>query len=148
LLWGLRDRELEHARLETTALTQMLMEQTEQNFASADIVLQGIQERLTTPYGSQFKLDSLPIHLLLNSRVSGMRQLRSLFVVDAQGTLLNSSRDASTPKTSVADREYYKVFAQGRSASLFIDRPVRDRSDHSWTLYLSRPLTGSDSLVQ
>lgn len=144
LLWGLRDRELEHARLETIALTQMLMEQTEQNFESADLVLQGIQERLTTAYGSQFALDSLPIHLLLNNRLSGMRQLRSIFVVDAQGMLINSSRDFPIPKTSVADRGYYKVFAQGRSESLFIDRPVHSRMDNSWTLHLSRPLTGSD----
>jgi len=144
LLWGLRDRELEHARLETIALTQMLMEQTEQNFESADLVLQGVQERLTTAYGSQFALDSLPIHLLLNNRLSGMRQLRSIFVIDAQGMLINSSRDFPIPRSSVADRGYYKVFAQGRAESLFIDRPVRSRIDNSWTLHLSRRLTGSD----
>jgi PAS domain S-box-containing protein len=144
LLWGLRDRELEHARLETIALTQMLMEQTEQNFESADLVLQGVQERLTTAYGSQFALDSLPIHLLLNNRLSGMRQLRSIFVIDAQGMLINSSRDFPIPRSSVADRGYYKVFAQGRAESLFIDRPVHSRIDNSWTLYLSRRLTGSD----
>jgi len=144
LLWGLRDRELEHARLETIALTQMLMEQTEQNFESADLVLQGVQERLTTAYGSQFALDSLPIHLLLNNRLSGMRQLRSIFVIDAQGMLINSSRDFPIPRSSVADRGYYKVFAQGRAESLFIDRPVHSRIDNSWTLHLSRRLTGSD----
>jgi len=144
LLWGLRDRELEHARLETIALTQMLMEQTEQNFESADLVLQGVQERLTTAYGRQFALDSLPIHLLLNNRLSGMRQLRSIFVIDAQGMLINSSRDFPIPRSSVADRGYYKVFAQGRAESLFIDRPVRSRIDNSWTLHLSRRLTGSD----
>lgn len=144
LLWGLRDRELEHARLETIALTQMLMEQTEQNFESADLVLQGVQERLTTAYGSQFALDSLPIHLLLNNRLSGMRQLRSIFVIDAQGMLINSSRDFPIPRSSVADRGYYKVFAQGRAESLFIDRPVHSRIDNSWTLHLSRRLIGSD----
>src|SRR5659263_358009 len=144
LLWELRDRELEHARLETIALTQMLMEQTEQNFESADLVLQGVQERLTTAYGRQFALDSLPIHLLLNNRLSGMRQLRSIFVIDAQGMLINSSRDFPIPRSSVADRGYYKVFAQGRAESLFIDRPVHSRIDNSWTLHLSRRLTGSD----
>lgn len=144
LLWGLRERELGHARLETIALTQILMEQTEQNFKSADLVLQGVQERLATAFGSQFALDSLPIHLLLNNRLSGMRQLRSIFLVDAQGMLINSSRDFPTATISVADREYYKVFAQGRSKSLFIDSPVRSRVDKSWSLHLSRSLTGRD----
>jgi hypothetical protein len=67
LILGLRARELEHASLEMKSLTEMLMEQTEQNFDSADLTLQGMQERSATTLGQQFPLDSLPIHLLLKA---------------------------------------------------------------------------------
>ena len=144
LLWGLRVREIEHARVETVALAQMLMEQTEQNFENADLGLQGVQERMSNAYGNQLALDSLPVHLLLSNRLSGMHQSHAIFIVDAQGRVANHSRDFPAANTSVADHPYYKVFAQGRVESLFIDRPVRNPTDTHWTLHLARPLTGAD----
>lgn len=140
LLWGLRDRELAHARMETVSLTRMVMEQTEQQFQSVDMVLQGVQERLQTPFGMQLGLGSDPVHLLLSARVSGMRHVRSLFLVDAQGALVNTSRSGTVPPTALGDRDYFQVFAGGRADTLFIGKPVRSRLDAAWTLNLSRPL--------
>lgn len=140
LLWGLRDRELAHARMETVSLTRMVMEQTEQQFQSVDMVLQGVQERLQTPFGMQLGLGSDPVHLLLSARVSGMRHVRSLFLVDAQGALVSTSRSGTVPPTALGDRDYFQVFAGGRADTLFIGKPVRSRLDAAWTLNLSRPL--------
>lgn len=144
LLWGLRDREMAHARMETVSLTRMLMEQTEQQFQSVDMVLQGVQERLQTPFGMQLGLDSEAVHLLLNARVSGLRHVRSLFLVDAQGTVTNTSRNVYAPVTRVTDRDYFLAFAGGQADVLFIGKPVRSRFDSVWTLNLSRPLFNKD----
>jgi PAS domain S-box-containing protein len=140
LLLGLRDRELRHARLEMNSIAEMLMVQTEQNIEAADLALQGIQERINTAYGSQFSLDSLPIHLLLASRLSGMRHLRAIFLTDEHGIVVNSSRDFPIPNASVVDREYFKALSGGSLGTLFIDKPVRSRLDNSWTLNFSRTL--------
>ena len=143
LLWDLRKRELQRSRLDTVNLTEMFMEQTKQNFNNADLVLRGVQERLQTAYGRQFALDSVPTHLLLGARVSGMRQMSALFIVDAAGMVVNSSRD-QVQRISVADREYYKVFAKGKLDELFIGGPVLNRIDGRWTLNLARQLNGAD----
>lgn len=140
LVWGLRLRELEHSRLETISLAEMMMEQTQQSFEGADLVLQGIQERLSNAYGSQLELDSPLTHLLLSSRVSGMRQVSSLFLVDAQGMVINSSRTFPTQRVSVADRDYFKVLSENKTKKLYLDAPVRSRADNSWTLHIARPL--------
>lgn len=140
LLWELRARELEHSRRETASLTQMLMEQTQQSFESADLVIQGVQERLSNAYGSQFALDSAPTHLLLSSRVSGMPHMSSLFLVDAQGMVINSSRDFSNLRPSVADRDYFTYFSGDRTKTFVIPPPVRSRFDNTWTLHMARPL--------
>lgn len=140
LLWGLREKELEHANLETNSLTEMLMEQTQQSFEGADLVLQGVQGRLSNAYGRQFALDSAPSHLLLSARASGMRQLSSIFLVNAQGTVTNSSLDFPMPKISVVDREYFQYFAQNGSKPFFIGTPVRNRINEGWTVYVARPL--------
>ncbi|MCK9284230.1 MAG: PAS domain S-box protein [Rhodocyclaceae bacterium] len=143
LLWDLRKRELEHGRLEAVSLTRMLMEQTEQAFDGADLVLRGVQERLQTAYGSQFPLDSPPVHLLLAARISGMQQLRSLYLVDAEGHVVNSSRD-SIAQTAVGDRDSFKAFADGKLDGLFVGNPMRGPVDGDWTLHIARRLNSSD----
>jgi PAS domain S-box-containing protein len=141
LLWSLRDRELNHAHLETISLTRMLMEQTEKNLESTDMLLQSIQERLLTSFGSKLPLDSDTVRLLLSSRVAGTKHLRSIFVVDANGMLVNSSRDLTGQPISLADRDYFKVFENGRPDFVYLSKPVRSRLDNIWTLTLSRRLT-------
>lgn len=144
LLLNLRERELEHARIETISLTKVFMRQTEQNLDNIDLVLRGVQERLQNAYGSQFELNSLPTHLLLNARIASMRHVSSIFIVDTNGNVVNSSREFPTQQVSVADREYYRAFAKGRAAGLFIDRPVRSRRDGAWNWHLARHLAAPD----
>ena len=138
LLLNLRARELRHARQETLSLTEMLMEQTEKNFISADLVLQGVQERLASPFGRKLSLNSTPVQLLLSARASGLKSISSLFLVDENGIVMNSSRELSIAPISLADRQYFKVFAQGRPDFAYLDKPVRNRIDNAWTLYLAR----------
>jgi PAS domain S-box-containing protein len=140
LIWQLRENALTHARLEARSLTAMLLEQTQQSFDATDRVLEGVQERLSSSYGRQFSLDSAPTHLLLSARVSGMRQLSAMFLVDAHGTVINSSLDFPMPKIAVADRDYFKNFAHDGGKTTFISQPLRNRVNNNWTLYMARPL--------
>ena len=142
LLWSLRGRELAHAQLETVAVAQMLIDQSEQQLQTADLVIQGVQERLSSSFGSQIPLDSELTHLLLATRLSGARQLRAIFLVDAQGTVINSSGSSYQNRVSVADRAYFKALAHRSFSSLYIDTPVRDRTDGQWTLHVARSLQG------
>lgn len=144
LLLSLRTRELRHAQQESTSLTRMVMDQTSRSFSSADLVLQGVQERLASPLGRKLPLDSSIVQLLLSTRASGMKNLSSLFLVDAKGTVANSSREPDIAALSVADRDYFQVFAQGRPDFAYLGRPVRSRLDSNWTIYLSRPLLNND----
>ncbi len=143
VLWDLHNREIEHARIETVSLTEMLLDQTEQTFSSADLVLRSVLEKLETDYGKQFALDSLPIHLLLGARISGMGQLRSLSIIDSEGKVINSSRAGPMPQMRVTDRDYYRAFADGKRSDLFIGKPVIGRADNTWTIHLARRLNGS-----
>ncbi|GAB4058932.1 PAS domain S-box protein [Uliginosibacterium sediminicola] len=136
-LWDLRARELAHTRLETVSVTRMFMEASEQSFESTDLLLQNLQERLQNSYGRQLALDSAAVHLLLNTRASGVRHLNSLFVVDHNGRVVNTSREIPH-NGSVADREYFKAFLSAKDPGLFVDHPVRGRIDQRWTLHMAR----------
>ena len=145
LLYNLRGREMEHARVETVSLTKVFMRQTEQNLDNIDLVLRGVQERLQNPYGSQFDLDSMPTHLLLSARVGSVRHISSLALIDADGYVVNTSREYPFKPIPVTDRVYFSHFAnQSPSTGLFIDKPVRSRRDNTWHWHLSRALHGPD----
>ena len=140
LLWGLRDREMNHARMETANLTQMVVQQTERQFETMDLVLKGVQERLQTPFGTQQELSGQAVRLLLNSRVAGLRQVRSLFLLDTQGRLINASGASAPASTMLADSDYFRRLVQRGADGLVIGRPVRNSDDTGWTLNLARPL--------
>ncbi|MDE3072072.1 MAG: PAS domain S-box protein [Pseudomonadota bacterium] len=144
LLLNVRTRDLERSRQETASLTRMLMDQTEQSFHNADLALRGVQDRLQTPYGTQLKLDSLPIQLLLSTRATGLRQVAALFVVDANGLIANSSSQEQILQASVADRDYFTYFSGGKANGLFMSRPAKDGPNASWRLYVARRIDAAD----
>ena len=140
LLWQLRAREREHSRLETISLAEMFIDQSQQNVHSADEVLRGIQERIHSPFGRQIPLDGDLTHLLLATRIGGMRQLHAAWLVNAQGEVINSSGARAPGKVSAATSDYFEHFSQASRDQLFIGKPVRDPGDGRWILRLARPL--------
>ena len=141
LLLDLRSRELARSRQETVSLTEIYVEQAQQQIEAIDLAMTGVQERLQTAFGESLGLDSLPIHLLLRTRVLGLPQLRVLFLVDDQGRIVNVSNESQATDISVADRSYFKVFAQGSQERLHMEKPARSRVNGIWSIFLSKRLT-------
>jgi len=81
----------------------------------------------------------------LSARVGSLRHISALSLVDADGYVVNTSREYPFKPTSIADRAYYKSFAAGAtSTGLFIDKPVRSRRDGTWHWHMSRAIHGTD----
>ncbi|MGZ3237597.1 MAG: PAS domain S-box protein [Burkholderiaceae bacterium] len=148
LLLDMRKRALENDRQDTISITHMLVEQTERNFEGVDLLLKAVQERFQTSLGQQLSLDSIQIHLLLGARISGMRQMDSLSLIDADGWVVNSSQEYPAQRISVANHDYYKAFVNGKETELFIGKPVRNSADKSWTLNLARRINGSNGKLR
>jgi PAS domain S-box-containing protein len=142
LLRDLKLRELERSRQETHGLTQLFIRQTEHSFESADLVLQGVQERLQTNYGRQFPFNSEQVYLLLNTRAHALNAEGSLFLVDEQGAVANSSARDKEIGDSVADQSYFKALSGLANPGLLIDRPQRDPVKGRWSLNLARRIEG------
>lgn len=144
LLQDLKTRELDRSRQETHGLTQLFLRQTEHSFESADLVLQGVQERLQTTYGRQFSLDSEQIYLLLNTRAHALNATGKLFVVDDRGGVVNGSDRDKDIGVNVASQAYYKAFAGSADPGLFIDRPRQNQAKGLWTLNMARRIGGKN----
>ncbi|MGD9773440.1 PAS domain-containing protein [Diaphorobacter sp.] len=61
-------------------------------------------------------------------------------VADAEGRIVYSSLGKQPEGVSVADREYFRVQAQGGQPRLFISRPLVGRVSGQWLVQLSYPI--------
>jgi len=111
LLFDLRERELAHAKGEIASLSRILSEQTTRAFDGVALSMRGARERLSDDIGRHLELNSVPVRLLLQSRISGLPQVKSMFVVDRDGMVVNSSRKDFLSPFSVANRDFFAHFA-------------------------------------
>ncbi len=148
LLWSLRERELAHASAETASLAAMFIEETRQSLQGADKVLQGVQERLGSGFGSTIALESDMTHLLLATRVSGMRQLYALALVDADGRVVNASTDVGKLARDLSGQEFFRALSKGSHQGVFLDKPRRDGPSGLWLVRMARRLDKADGSLR
>lgn len=137
VLIDLRQRELNHARGEIVSLSQILSDQTARSFDGVALMMRGARERLADDVGRRFDLGSDEVRLLLLTRSAGLPQVKSLFLVDAQGFGVNSSRPDDVRRLPMAEREFFKTFLERDRDELFIGRPEKTRVDDQWAYYVS-----------
>lgn len=148
LLWDLRRKELEQALAERDAVADLFVKQVKHDLNSISLVLKVVQERMESTYGARLVLDSPEVFLLLGARAAASEPTSSMFIADATGTIVNTSLGYPPNRLHVADRDYFKAFADKSNNELFISRPLRNRIDHKWTLYFSRPLRWEDGSLR
>ncbi|WP_041656432.1 cache domain-containing protein [Azoarcus sp. KH32C] len=140
LLYDLRQRELEYARAEIESLSRVLAEQTSRTLDGVSLSLRGAQERLSDGIGQRLELDSFPVQALLRARAEGLPQYSSMFVLDANGEVMNSTLLGRRPGITVADQDFFSSLVDGNARKVFVSRLYRRRVDDQWTFYLSMRL--------
>ncbi len=141
LLVEMRKRALENTRLATVSLAHVLREQVRQTFDNAGGVLRGVQDRMHTNYGSHLPLESPTVLLLLSARMSSVRELGNLYIIDTAGNVVNRVREDPSLAAPQSGREFFKALAEGRAEGLYIDRPVR-AADGTWVFQMAQALSG------
>jgi len=81
---------------------------------------------------------------VLANRTAGVRQLRMINIVDAQGIQRHRSRGSPPPNLDVSDRAYFIAQRDGTAAGLFISEPLITRSENRPAIVLSRRLEGDN----
>jgi PAS domain S-box-containing protein len=77
---------------------------------------------------------------VLANRTSGVRQVRLLTIVDAQGIQRYRSRGSSPPHLDVSDRSYFIAQRDRTATGLFMSEPLVTRSENRAGVELSRRL--------
>ena len=124
------DRELDN-------VAKALAEQTAWTWQGIDLLL-----RDTARWYEHVGDQSAPGRLdeVLANRAAGVRQVRLLTIVDAQGIQRYRSRGSSPPHLDVSDRSYFIAQRDRTATGLFMSEPLVTRSENRAGVELSRRL--------
>lgn len=114
-----------------------LAEQTAWTWQGIDIVLRDTA-RWYQREGRQ--LAPARVEQVLANRAAGVRQVRLLTIVDAQGIQRFRSRGSSPPDLDVSDRSYFIAQRDHSATGLFMSEPLVTRSESRAGVELSRRL--------
>ncbi|HEX8988002.1 MAG TPA: PAS domain S-box protein [Rhodocyclaceae bacterium] len=142
LLWNLRSKDLAHSRGETISLSHILAEQTTRSLQNVDLVLLNMHGAVDGQLKRGEPLTDYPVHRMLRDRLSGMPQIKGIFVVGADGRVASTSRTFPAEGVAVGDRDYFRVHREQADRGLYFGTPTHNRMDGLWTVYLSRRLDG------
>jgi diguanylate cyclase (GGDEF)-like protein/PAS domain S-box-containing protein len=127
----------------------VLATQIEQFFTTAERVQAGLIKDIAalatvdTPDGERL-LSRHDVYLKLRDKAAGMPYVGSLTIINAQGRLVNFSRQWPTPNISAADRDFFKAFQDNPSLTSFIGEPVHNRASGSRVVHLARKISGTN----
>ena len=123
-------------------LAHVLSEQTARTIQSIDLNLQSISAEFAGSAGladndSRFFTD-------LRKRLDSLPYARALFVIGADGFILQESDYPAPPRVSLADRAYFIAHKENSSLGLHIGAPLQSRSVGTWFVSLSRRIERPD----
>jgi len=118
-------------------LANALAEQTAWSLQAADLLL-----RDTARWYSNDIREIPPERLdeVLATRTAGVRQVRLITIVDAQGIQRHRSRGSSPPHLDVSDRSYFIAQRDRTTTGVFMSEPLTTRSENRPGFVLSRRL--------
>ena len=143
LLWQLRSEELGHAEAEAISLSHIIAEQTTRSFQGIDLAVDIVLERLEQAATAGIDIDDVAVHSMLRSRIAGMTQLRSIFLVDAAGRVRSSALSHPPPSFLADDRDYFLALKANPHLERFIGAPVSSRIDSHQTVFFARRMSAA-----
>lgn len=147
--WLLRRDAVDEIQNELRRQSVILAEQAAQAFQAADLVLRAVAEQVEQSVASAEEgilpdFGTLAAHAALARRMENLPQVEALTMLDADGISINASRVFPSRRTSLADRSYFRHFAQTDDRRAFVSEAVTNRVNGARTVYLARRLVAAD----
>jgi PAS domain S-box-containing protein len=135
--WRSHRHSLVATERELGNVANALAEQTAWTFQAVDLLLGDTARWYQNESGriAPERLDEI-----LANRAAGVRQVRLVTIVDAQGIQRHRSRGSSPPHLDVSDRSYFIAQRDGTVAGLYISEPLVTRSENREGIVVSRRL--------
>lgn len=130
-------------------LTNVMADQAERAFQAIELVQDAVLEEIgNADVASDESLAAFAgrhaMHQNLRARTAALPQVNAVTILDRNGKLLNFTRFWPIPDIDLSDRDYFRAMSTNASLKRFIGRPVRNRGDGAWTIYIARKISAPD----
>jgi PAS domain S-box-containing protein len=122
---------------EISNVASALAEQTAWTWQAVDLLLDDTARWYSS---DSHEIPPERLNEVLATRTAGIRQVRLVTVVDAQGIQRHRSRGTSPPNLDVSDRSYFIAQRDGTAKGFFISEPLVTRSENRAGVVISRRL--------
>ncbi len=143
-----REREIADNTRGLATYAMMLSAHLESSFAVLEAVQAGVLDQLrgdNVANEQQFvgQVSTLAMHDVLTARVAAIHYVGGLTLVDNRGMLVNSTYYWPMPYRDLSDREYFKVLSARDGPDRYITKPIRNRANGEWTVYVARRISSA-----
>ncbi|HEY4254138.1 MAG TPA: EAL domain-containing protein [Roseomonas sp.] len=149
LMASQRRQILAESERELSNLSLLLASFTDNSFRSVGLVqdnLVGMIDALGIRSTEEFdeRLATRHIHQELLARVAALPQIEAVFLTNAQGVTIASTRAWPQPAFSIADRAHFQALHDDPALESYLAPPARNLQTGSWNIYLTRRLRSAD----
>ena len=146
LVRHLREREIADSTGGLATYATMLSAHLESSFAVLEAVQGGVLDQLrgdnvTTEQQFVDIVSTRAMHDIMTARVAAIHYVGGLTIVDNRGMLVNSTYYWPMPYRDLSDREYYHVLSAPGGPDRFVTKPLQNRANREWTIYVARRIT-------
>src|SRR4051794_26264806 len=148
-IFQLRADAVNEARRDIANLALVLAEQSARAVQTVDLALRDIQDSISE--SGEVTRDTLAsvvsgarFHRDLHDKAIRLQHADVFAIVDAQGRILNSSREIPNLGLDLSDRDYIQHFKNHDDANLFVSAPTQDRTSKKWVIFLARRITSNE----
>ena len=144
-LANFRESALQNAEADLARQSLTLGEQADRSFKALDLVLSSVgdymaRKGVNDSQSYQRIVSDYETYLFLKEKITGLPQVDAVTLIDEYGTLLNFSRSWPVPDVNVSDRDYFAALKADPNLEEFISKPVENRGNGTWVIYLARRL--------
>jgi signal transduction histidine kinase len=149
VIWQLRHSAIANAQRELTNLGTVLAEQTSRTVQSVDLVLHEVQARVgasgpTSPEAFCAQFAGEPTRQFLAGLLRNLPQAEAITLVDANGSLLNWSRNRPAEQLDDSIRDYFLWLRDHDEKGAFIGLPITGRVSGKRLLFIARRINAPD----
>jgi signal transduction histidine kinase len=146
-VWDLRTDAITNYQRDMKNLGVVIAEETARSLQAVDLVVQETRGKVLasgveTPEQFSRLMASEEIYHFLRDRLKNLPQADAIFLIGANGGMVNTSRSWPFRAVNVSERESYTHFRGHNDLGVFISEPVKSLSTGTWTIYLGHRVNG------
>ena len=149
LMAQLNRQTLRNAERELSNLALVLSSDVQNSFHAVTLLQAGIIElidglHLTSTEEFNDRLSSRAVYRDLVGRIAALPQVEAVFLTNADGITIASSRAHPTRAFSIADRPHFAALRDNPALDSYLAPPARNVQTGTWNIYLTHRLSGAD----